>query len=115
MNQPTHAWLAVEAFRTIQKCSATDAGKQRKLDKLVELLDQHLNDVVVAAWLPDSLIKDMTFGHVFKTSKYQGDQAARFTLSRADLRPRLRLRRSRQQRKLRPPDSMGESGGRPPA
>ena len=53
MNQPTHAWLAVEAFRTIQKCSATDAGKQRKLDKLVALLDQHLNDVVVAAWLPD--------------------------------------------------------------
>jgi hypothetical protein len=56
---------------------------------LVALLDQHLNDVVVAAWLPDSLIKDMTFGHVFKTSKYQGDQAARFTLSRADLNKRL--------------------------
>ena len=54
MNQPTHAWLAVEAFRTIQKCSTTDAGKQRKLEKLVALLDQHLNDVVVAAWLPDS-------------------------------------------------------------
>jgi len=89
MNQPTHAWLAVEAFRTIQRCSTTEAGKQRKLDRLVALLDQNLHDVVVAAWLPDLLIKDMTFGHVFKTSAYQGDQVARFTLSRNDLKTHL--------------------------
>jgi hypothetical protein len=89
MNQPTHAYLAVEAFRTIQKCSTTDAGKRQKLDKLALLLGQHLDDVVVAAWLPDSLIKDMTYGHVFKTSKFQGADGARFIVSRADLKKRL--------------------------
>jgi len=59
MNKATHAWLAVEGFRMIQKCAATAAGKKRKLDKLAELLGQNLRDVVAAAWLPDSLIKDM--------------------------------------------------------
>ena len=52
MDQSTHAWLAVEAFRTIDQCAHTDAGKKRKLDKLAALLGQHLKDVVVAAWLP---------------------------------------------------------------
>lgn len=89
MNQPTHAWLAVEAFRIVQRCSTTEAGKKRGLDRLVKLLDQHLNDVVVAAWLPDSLIKDMTYGHVFKTSKYQGDQTARFVLKYDELKSHL--------------------------
>jgi len=89
MNQPTHAWLAVEAFRTIQRCSTTDAGKQHQLDKLAALLGQHLNDVVVAAWLPDALIKDMTYGHVFKTSKYDGSDGTRFIVSRADLKKGL--------------------------
>jgi hypothetical protein len=44
---------------------------------------------VVAAWLPDSLIKDMTYGHVFKTSKYGGQDGARFVVSRADLKKSL--------------------------
>ena len=91
MNQPPHAWLAVEAFRTIQRCSTTDAGKQHQLDKLAALLGQHLNDVVVAAWLPDALIKDMTYGHVFKTSKYDGSDGTRFIVSRADLKKGLAL------------------------
>jgi hypothetical protein len=53
MNKATHAWLAVEAFRMIQSCAKTEAGKKRKLDQLAVLLGQNLRDVVVAAWLPD--------------------------------------------------------------
>ena len=89
MNKPTHAWLAVEAFRMIQKCAATAAGKKRKLDGLAELLGQNLRDVVAAAWLPDSLIMDMSYGHIFKMSSYQGDQEERFTLDRAGLKKEL--------------------------
>jgi hypothetical protein len=85
VNQPTHAWLAVEAYRKILAESKTPGGRARKLDGLATLLGDHLCDVVVAAWLPDSLIKDMTYGHIFKNAPYSGDQAARFTLSKAKL------------------------------
>ena len=85
MNQPTHAWLAVEAYRKVLAASQTDEGKAAKLDGLARLLGDNLCDVVVAAWLPDKLIKDMTYGHVFKNSAYAGDQAKRFTLSRGGL------------------------------
>lgn len=85
MNQPTHAWLAVEAYRKILLLSKTAEGRKRKLDGLERLLGASLKDVVVAAWLPDSLIKDMTYGHVFKNSRYKGGQTARFTLGRKDL------------------------------
>jgi hypothetical protein len=47
MNKATHAWLAVEAFRMIQGCAKTEAGKKRKLDQLAVLLGQNLRDVVV--------------------------------------------------------------------
>jgi hypothetical protein len=89
MNQPTHAWLAVEAYRKIALLSKTDEGKAKKLDGLERLLGANLKDVVIAAWLPDSLIKDMTYGHVFKNSIYQGDQTNRFKLSKKDLRAHL--------------------------
>jgi hypothetical protein len=85
MNQPTHAWLAVEAFRKILALSKTPPGKKKKLDGLAALLGANLRDVVVAAWLPDSLIKDMTYGHVFKNSAYAGDDATRFTLTKTAL------------------------------
>ncbi len=85
MNQPTHAWLAVEAYRKISAKSKTSAGKKKKLDGLEKLLGANLRDVVVAAWLPDSLIKDMSYGHVFKNSVYGGGQTERFKLSKADL------------------------------
>lgn len=89
MNQPTHAWLAVEAYRKIAGLSKTKEGKKRKLDGLERLLGANLRDVVVAAWLPDSLIKDMTYGHVFKNSIYRGSQKPRFTLSRKELKAHL--------------------------
>ena len=85
MNQPTHAWLAVEAYRKIVALSQTPEGKGKKLDGLAHLLGANLRDVVVASWLPDSLIKDMTYGHVFKNSAYDGDQVPRFTLAKKDL------------------------------
>lgn len=89
MNQATHAWLAVEAYRKIAAESKTEAGKAKKLDGLTKLLGQNLEDVVVAAWLPDSLIKDMSYGHVFKNSHYPGDQADRFKLTKDKLKRRL--------------------------
>ncbi len=89
MNQPTHAWLAVEAYRKVKACSTTPAGQKKKLAGLANLLGANLQEVVIAAWLPDALIKDMTYGHVFKNSAYSGDQAPRFTLSKKDLTCRL--------------------------
>lgn len=89
MNQPTHAWLAVEAYRKIERAAATSEGKKKKLDGLAALLGKNLRDVVVAAWLPDSLIKDMKYGHVFKNSVYEGDQKARFILHKDELTKNL--------------------------
>jgi len=89
MNQPTHAWLAVEAYRKIAAVSKTPEGKNKKLERLAKLLGDNLQDVVVAAWLPDSLIKDMVYGHIFKNSVYEGDQQDRFKLSKEDLTKKL--------------------------
>lgn len=89
MNQPTHAWLAVEAYRKVAEEANTPGGTEKKLDGLAKLLGQHLEDVVVAAWLPDALIKDMAYGHVFKNSSYDGNQNDRFKLSPAELRQHL--------------------------
>lgn len=89
MNQSTHAWLAVEAYRKVVACSETPEGKKKKLDGLARLLGANLGDVVIAAWLPDSLIKDMAYGHIFKNSLYAGSQVKRFTLSKKDLLAQL--------------------------
>jgi hypothetical protein len=89
MNQPTHAWLAVQAYRKIADAAETAEGKSQHLDGLARLLAGQLQDVVVGAWLPDSLIKDMTYGHVFKNTTYTGDQAKRFTLSKDQLKAQL--------------------------
>jgi hypothetical protein len=89
MNQPTHAWLAVEAYRKIAAAAKTDEGKKKKLEGLEQLLGEHLQDVVVAAWLPDALIKDMQYGHIFKNSLYAGDQKKRFVLSKEELKKNI--------------------------
>jgi hypothetical protein len=85
MNQSTHAWLAIEAYKKVVNYSETQEGKQKKVSGLTVLLGNYLKDVVVAAWLPDSLIKDMTYGHVFKNSLYEGDQINRFKLGKKEL------------------------------
>jgi hypothetical protein len=89
MNQSTHAWLAVQAYRKVAAASKTPEGKKNRLDGLEKLLGSNLRDVVVAAWLPDSLIKDMSFGHVFKNSVYTGDQKERFRIDKKDLKSHL--------------------------
>lgn len=88
MNQPTHAWLAVEAYRKIDALSKKP-GDKKKLAGLASLLGENLRDVVVAAWLPDCLIKDTQYGHIFKNSAYNGDQTGRFTLTAKALTDRL--------------------------
>jgi hypothetical protein len=58
MKQKAHAWVALRAFKLID-----DLGKA---PKLIELLSWYLSDVWEGAWLPDTLIVDMTYGHIFK-------------------------------------------------
>ncbi len=89
MNQPTHAWLAVEAYKKIAATAETDGGKKKKLDGLAGLLGANLKDVVVAAWLPDSLIRDTVYGHIFKNSEYKGKDGTRFILDKETLRNNL--------------------------
>lgn len=85
MNQSTHAWLAVEACKKLGRYAGTAAGKKAKAAGLAELLGADIGNVVIAAWLPDSLVKDMAYGHVFKNATYDGDQKKRFTLAPAAL------------------------------
>lgn len=88
MDRSTHAWLAVEAFRKVERFSHSAEGKKRKAEGLRALLGNRLSDVVVGAWLPDSLIKDMSFGHVFKNSAYRGGARRRASPSSRPRSPR---------------------------
>ena len=58
MKQRAHAWVALRAFKLIE-----DSGKA---PKLAELLSYYLSDVWDGSWLPDTLIRDMKYGHIFK-------------------------------------------------
>jgi hypothetical protein len=90
MNRATHAWLAVEAFKKIEAASATDEGKAAKLPGFVKLLGRYLDDVVMAAWLPDNLIQDnLIGGHTFKNDLWTGEQQDRFILGKDELTARL--------------------------
>lgn len=60
MKQKAHAWVALRALRLI------DESRKRKARSLVELLSYYLSDVWKGAWLPDTLIRDMSYGHIFK-------------------------------------------------
>ena len=60
MKQRAHAWVALRALRLIND------SKKRKTRSLVELLSYYLSDVWKGAWLPDILIRDMSYGHIFK-------------------------------------------------
>lgn len=65
MKQKAHAWVALRAFKLID-----DLGKA---PKLVELLSWYLSDVWEGAWLPDTLIVDMSYGHIFKMDSNPAD------------------------------------------
>lgn len=88
MNQPTHAWLAVCAYKILQDYYS-EKGSKFNLQLLLDILGSNLHHVVVGAWIPDALIKDMTYGHVFKNSLYTGSQTKRFTMSKDELKAKL--------------------------
>jgi hypothetical protein len=58
MKQRAHAWVALRAYKLL------DDSKQTQ--KLVELLSYYLSDVWDGAWLPDTQIGDMAYGHIYK-------------------------------------------------
>jgi len=89
MDQSTHAWLAIEAYKKIKNFAETDKGKSKKASGLEKLLGQYLNNVVISAWLPDLLIKDMTYGHVFKNSNYLDSQIERFIVRKDALKEHI--------------------------
>jgi hypothetical protein len=58
MKQRAHAWMAFRALKLLE-----DDGRAKEL---VELLSYYLSDAWEGAWLPDTLIVDMIYGHVNK-------------------------------------------------
>lgn len=58
MKQRAHSWVALRALKLLD-----DSGR---VPKLVELLSYYLSDVWEGVWLPDTLIVDMQYGHIFK-------------------------------------------------
>ena len=60
MKQRAHAWVALRALKLI------DDSNKNKTDLFVEMMSYYLSDVWDGAWLPDTLIKDMSYGHIFK-------------------------------------------------
>jgi hypothetical protein len=58
MKQRAHAWVALRALKLIDDLN--------KAPKFVELMSYYLSDVWDGAWLPDTLIVDMRYGHIFK-------------------------------------------------
>ncbi|MFA5014163.1 MAG: hypothetical protein WC549_01290 [Actinomycetota bacterium] len=70
MKQRAHAWAALRALKILDD--------SKKAPKLVELLSYYLSDVWEGAWLPDTLIVHMGYGHIFKmddNSKFIGFKA----------------------------------------
>lgn len=58
MKQRAHAWVALRALKLLDDT--------KKVPELVELLSYYLSDIWDGAWLPDTLIVDMIYGHIFK-------------------------------------------------
>lgn len=87
MKQRAHAWAALRALKLV------DDSKQAS--KLVELISYYISDVWDGAWLPDTLIVDMHYGHIFKmdsSSKSLGHDISQedwFKVPYAELNKRL--------------------------
>ncbi len=58
MKQRAHAWTALRALKLLDDT--------KKAPKLVELLSYYVSDAWNGAWLPDTLIVDMSYGHIYK-------------------------------------------------
>ena len=60
MKQKAHAWVALRALKLI------DDSNRKNANLFVELISYYLSDVWDGAWLPDILIRDMSYGHISK-------------------------------------------------
>ena len=60
MKQKAHAWVALRALKLV------DDSEMDNTDSLIQLLTYYLSDIWNGAWLPDTLIRDMSYGHIFK-------------------------------------------------
>jgi len=58
MKQRAHAWVTLRAFKLLDD--------SKKAPKLIEMLSYYLSDVWKGAWLPDTQIGDMAYGHIYK-------------------------------------------------
>ena len=58
MKRRAHAWVALRALKLV--------NDSHQAPKLVELLSYYVADVWEGAWLPDTLIVDVQYGHIFK-------------------------------------------------
>jgi hypothetical protein len=86
MKQRAHAWTALRALKYLD-----DSGQA---PELVELLSYYLSDIWEGAWLPDTLIIDMAYGHIYKMEtdkKIIGHKLTdpRATVKYKDLRKKL--------------------------
>ena len=67
MKRAAHGWIALRAYKLIDDISVKGRiGNVYHTDKLIELLSYYLSNVWDGAWIPDSLICDMQYGHIFK-------------------------------------------------
>lgn len=67
MKRTAHGWIALRAYKLIDDISVKGRiGNISHIDKLVELLSYYLSSAWDGAWIPDSLICDMKYGHIFK-------------------------------------------------
>lgn len=58
MKQRAHAWVALRVLKLVDD--------SKRAPNLVELLSYYVADAWDGAWLPDTLIVDMRYGHIFK-------------------------------------------------
>lgn len=58
MKQRAHTWVALRALKLIDD--------HKSAPKFIELMSYYLSDAWEGAWLPDTLIRDMQYGHIFK-------------------------------------------------
>lgn len=71
MKRAAHGWIALRAYKLIDDISVK--GKIENVyhtNKLIELLSYYLSSVWDGAWIPDNLIGDMKYGHIFKQTNY---------------------------------------------
>ncbi|MDH5683946.1 MAG: hypothetical protein ACETVX_02425 [bacterium] len=58
MKQRAHAWVTLRVYKLLDD--------SKKTPKLIELLSYYLSDVWKGAWLPDTQLGDMRYGHIYK-------------------------------------------------